>query len=323
MKIAVDRHDVRLGDIIRRSSGLEHADIGIIGVPFDGSTRGRPGARFAPQCIRSQLYSFTTQAFGVSLSDITIGDFGDAPTYYGSVDKNKEEIRKFVSNVLKKCKRLVVLGGDHSITEPCFDAFSANYDSVGLIVFDAHLDMRELSPGAVSSGTVMGDIISKNPKLCPRNIIYVGIRDFANPTYYLRKAERLGATIFFSKDILFNGVGIEKILETITSMSERVDAVYVSLDVDSLDCSYAPGVNAPSPLGLKPEHICALLEKIGEREKFAILDVTEVAPPYDPTGITCRNAAVCVLSYMAGVAGSMISKPSTTRHRWVARRQYI
>ncbi len=303
MKIRADPHDIRLHDIIEKSRTIEKPYIGIIGVPFDGSTRGRPGARFAPRCIRSELYSFTTHVTGIDLGNATIRDFGDVPTFYGSVERNKKEIYKYIRDLLDRCNRLIVLGGDHSITEPSFRAFSEKYSRVGLVILDAHLDMRELSMGMVSSGTVIGDIINKiGSKIRPENIVYVGVRDFVNPGYYLKKAEKLGVRIIKSIDILTGKISLDDVInECLEKAVEGVDATYISFDVDVMDCSYAPGVNSPSPLGLRPEHIVRILEQLGSNKKTIVLDVTELAPVYDPIGTTCKNVAICILHFIIGV----------------------
>jgi len=304
MKITVDLHDRRLRDIVIFNPETP-VDIGIVGVPFDGSTRGRPGARFAPRCIRDSLYSMTTYIDDSELESIRIGDFGDAETSYGSVDRNKEEIFRVVRRILTKCNRIIVLGGDHSITEPSFRAFSNDKDSVGLIVFDAHLDLRELKEGAVSSGTVIGDILRKMPnKLRPENLVYIGIREFVNPQYYIEKAKSLGAKIYRAMDILLNTPETFKALleEALSYASDGVDAVYVSFDVDVIDGTFTPGLNAPSPLGLRPEHIAFALGFLGTKKIVGALDVTEVAPLYDPIGNTCGIVAACILSFIVGYA---------------------
>ncbi|MEX0568370.1 MAG: arginase family protein, partial [Candidatus Njordarchaeota archaeon] len=285
---------------------VENPHIGIIGVPFDGSTRGRPGARFAPRCIREQLYSYTTFIKHVDLEKLSIRDFGDVPTFFGSVERNKDEIRKYVADIIDRCGRLIVLGGDHSITEPVFGVMSERYSSIGLVVFDAHLDLREVMPNTVSSGTVMGDIIKKyDDKISPKNIMYVGIRDFVNSKYYLEKADRLDIKIFSGYDILSGKITANEIIEHIKIVADRVDALYVSFDVDSLDCVFAPGVNAPSSLGLRPEFVSYLLEYLGKLSRTRVLDITELAPAYDPVGITCKVVASCILYFIVGVVSAL------------------
>lgn len=304
MRISVDPHDIRLRDIVIFNPH-DHVDIGIVGAPFDGATRGRPGARFAPRCIRDYLYSMTPMIYDADLRSVRIGDFGDAETFYGSIELNKEEIYRIVKETLARSDRIIVLGGDHSITEPSFRAFSEDKTSVGLIVFDAHLDLRELKEGTVSSGTVIGDILRSNSqKLSPRNLVYIGIRDFVNPGYYVEKARKIGAKIYKAIDILLNSPEHYRSLlsEALEYASDGVDAVYVSFDVDVLDGTFTPGLNAPSPLGLRPEHLVVALEFLGSKDVVEALDVTEVAPPYDPTGNTCKIVAVCVLSFIAGYA---------------------
>ncbi len=307
--MSIDKFDYRIGDWIKDCSNIDRPNFGIVGAPFDGSTRGRPGARFAPRCIRDALYSMTTFINGVDICNRTIRDLGDIPTYYNSVSKNKAEIYRRVSQYLSICDKLIVLGGDHSITEPIFKAFAEEYKNVGLLVFDAHLDMREVKEDTVTSGTVIGDIIrNMRDRLDPRNVIYVGIRDFMNPKYYIKRAENLGVNIIGSIDILSGRVGINEIKEKISSILKRVDSLYISLDMDAIDQSYAPGVNAPSPLGLRPEHIVGIISAIDDIEKVRVLDITELVPFFDPTGNTCRIAATCITYFISTCIGKEETK---------------
>jgi len=310
MRMTIDLHDKRLGDVIIHNP-RDPVDIGIIGAPFDGSTRGRPGARFAPRCIRESLYSMTTFVNDVDLENIRIGDFGDIETSFSSVERNKEEIYSAVREALRKCKRIIVIGGDHSITEPAFKAFSESRESVGLIVFDAHLDLRDLKAGTVSSGTVMEDILKNlGNKIKPANLVYIGIRDFVNPKYYVEKARRLGVKIYKAQDILYSTPETFSALleDAISRASDGTNGVYISFDADVIDCSFAPGLNAPSPLGLRPEHVVQALTFFGSKDVGA-LDITEVSPPYDPTGNTCKIVSACIIGFIASSAKVLMETP--------------
>lgn len=296
MKMVVDPHDERISDFVSaKVDGV--ADIGIIGVPFDGSTRGRPGARFAPKCIKDALFSLTPMIMRESIKGRKIVDFGDIPTYLGSVKENKELIYRGIRDVIGKAKRLIILGGDHSITHPSVRAFSEKYGKVGIIVFDAHLDLRELKGNAVSSGTVMHDIINdESIRIDPKNLVYIGIREFVNSEYYIKKAEKLGAKIYYASDLW--DADVKRIVEEAYNIaSDGTDFVYVSFDVDSLDANYVPGLNAPVPLGIKPEFVAKALRILRDRN-VSVLDVTEVAPLYDVVGLTCRVVATVIAHFL-------------------------
>ena len=301
-----DVKDRKMGDIVQPGRlGVDNFDIGLIGLPFDGSTRGRPGARFGPKAVRDKMFSYSTYCidFDVDIGDLKIGDYGDLNLGFGSVELAKNVIKDNLIKFFKNVKLGVVLGGDHSITEPSIGALSEVVNGkIGLVVVDAHNDLRELEGGLVSSGTVMNDIISKyGDQVEPENIIQLGIRGFVNSEFYVKKARRLGIKIFTSMEI--RKIGIEKIVSDILiNLTDNVDHIYFSFDVDGVDAVYAPGVNSPSIGGLTPYDVFYLAYSLGKNEKTLAMDVNEFAPAYDVANITSDLVANAILYFMAGFA---------------------
>lgn len=301
-----DVKDRKIGDIVQPGRlGVDNFDIGLIGLPFDGSTRGRPGARFGPKAVRDKMFSYSTYCidFDVDIGDLKIGDYGDLNLGFGSVELAKNVIKDNLIKFFKNVKLGVVLGGDHSITEPSIGALSEVVNGkIGLVVVDAHNDLRELEGGLVSSGTVMNDIISKyGDRVEPENIIQLGIRGFVNSEFYVKKARRLGIKIFTSMEI--RKIGIEKIVSDILiNLTDNVDHIYFSFDVDGVDAVYAPGVNSPSIGGLTPYDVFYLAYSLGKNEKTLAMDVNEFAPAYDVANITSDLVANAILYFMAGFA---------------------
>ncbi len=301
-----DVKDRKIGDIVQPGRlGVDNFDIGLIGLPFDGSTRGRPGARFGPKAVRDKMFSYSTYCidFDVDIGDLKIGDYGDLNLGFGSVELAKNVIKDNLIKFFKNVKLGVVLGGDHSITEPSIGALSEVVNGkIGLVVVDAHNDLRELEGGLVSSGTVMNDIISKyGDQVEPENIIQLGIRGFVNSEFYVKKARRLGIKIFTSMEI--RKIGIEKIVSDILiNLTDNVDHIYFSFDVDGVDAVYAPGVNSPSIGGLTPYDVFYLAYSLGKNEKTLAMDVNEFAPAYDVANITSDLVANAILYFMAGFA---------------------
>ncbi len=295
-----------MGDIVQPGRlGVDNFDIGLIGLPFDGSTRGRPGARFGPKAVRDKMFSYSTYCidFDVDIGDLKIGDYGDLNLGFGSVELAKNVIKDNLVKFFKNVKLGVVLGGDHSITEPSIGALSEVVNGkIGLVVVDAHNDLRELEGGLVSSGTVMNDIISKyGDQVEPENIIQLGIRGFVNSEFYVKKARRLGIKIFTSMEI--RKIGIEKIVSDILiNLTDNVDHIYFSFDVDGVDAVYAPGVNSPSIGGLTPYDMFYLAYSLGKNEKTLAMDVNEFAPAYDVANITSDLVVNAILYFMAGFA---------------------
>ncbi len=303
MSIVVDERDKKFVHVLKLNKDAENPDIGIVGVPFDGATRGRPGARFGPQKIRSQLnrYSAYCVEYREDISNLKIRDFGDLNLDFGSVELAHSHIEENLKRLLDISKALIVLGGDHSITYPSIGALiGVRADEVGLVVIDAHHDLRELEEGRVSSGTVIEDIIKQyGDKLKPNNIVQIGIRGFVNSKYYVEKAEKLGINYFTAIDV--RKIGIRNVIRDILdNILEDVDIIYFSFDVDGVDIAFAPGVNAPSSGGLLPEDVFSLSYNMGKSEKTVIMDVTEFAPTYDIADMTADLIANSILYFICG-----------------------
>lgn len=293
-----DKNDFKIFEIVVDS---DEFDIGLVGVPYDGATRGRPGARFAPKFIRERLFGANTYCleYGTDLSNIKIRDFGDLDVHVRSLDLARSKIYRFFEEKKTLGRGWIILGGDHSITKPVFEGFSCNNgQKFGLIIFDAHFDLRELGGEYVSSGTVVADILSGCSKISPDKIVQIGLRGFVNSKYYVEKAGKLGINFYTSSDV--KKFGILNILDDALSLLGDVDKIYVSLDLDSLDIAFAPGVNAPSSGGLYPNEIYEALFALGENKKVFALDIVEYAPPYDVANMTLEIAVNSILYFLAG-----------------------
>lgn len=302
--VKFDKHDLKIFDLIEKSKISEEIDVGLIGIPYDGATRGRPGARFAPREIRSRLYGYSAYCidYDVDLANISIRDFGDIEVGLESFKLVKQEIIKKLSAISDKARVWVILGGDHSITEPALKALNGKVNGkLGLIILDAHHDLRELEKGCISSGMVIGEVIkSMRDRLDPRNIVQIGIRGFINSRYYVEKARNMGIMIYTARDV--RKIGLPKLLSEVMDNLSNVDGIYFSFDVDSVDFVYAPGVNAPTIGGIYPGDVFEIAYQLGMNDKVFAMDITEHSPPYDVAGITTDLVANAILYFLAGVA---------------------
>jgi len=299
-----DEHDFKFIDLLERDKNLDKTKVGILGIPYDGATRGRPGARFAPSEVRKRLYNYSTYCidYEIDISKITVKDFGDLDVHLDKLDLVKSRIEEHLKEIRKRADIWILIGGDHSITQPSFKALSEDVsEEIGLIVFDAHHDLRELSGGYISSGTVIWDLIeSMGNKLKSHNIAQIGIRGFINSKYYVEKAKKLGILVYTAMDV--KRFGMRKIIQDVlNNFEDEVKSIYVSFDVDSVDYIFAPGVNSPSVGGLTPYDVFEAMYLLGKNNKVFALDITEHAPPYDVAGVTSDLASNAILYFLAGI----------------------
>ncbi|MDP8002942.1 MAG: arginase family protein [Caldisphaera sp.] len=277
-----DKFDVKISDLSPK--------IPLIGIPWDWSTGGKPGARFAPQSIRNALYSMRNSAYSFEELNIGFNDLGDVKIVSGDEKETSRRIREVSSNLYKiNHLPVVFLGGDHSITKNTLYPLTEIHNSIGLFIFDAHYDLREVEEG-LTSGSWLNELMKeKNNKI---SAMIIGISDYSNPSYMKDKAEKYKIKVF-PRDFLLNDTS--KLYYEIEAIKHNVNGIYISIDMDHIDQSFAPGVNSPTALGMYPHETIKLLNKILENANLFGIDVTEVSPPYDINNNTSRLGAKFLL----------------------------
>lgn len=271
-----DPGDIRLGDVVGKcGSGC----LCISGIPWDWSTAGRPGARYAPPRIREHLYSFN-----IHIRDLCICDAGDVDIAPGDIALSSKRIYEAVGELLTKCRGIVLLGGDHSITR---HAVSSAVDTLGgtggLLVLDAHLDLRRLSEG-LSSGTYLRELLEERGERI--RVAVVGVRRHSVPGYMLELADRMGVR-YLTADRLSTADASRFLGEVFSG----VDWIYISFDSDVLDPHQCPGVNSPSPFGITLREAVGLIEEASKLGRVVGLDIVEYVPLLDVGDICGRNLA--------------------------------
>lgn len=284
-------------------------DVAIVGAPFDVAVTHRPGARFGPRSIRAAS-NLTVGAFhhlGLRIEPfehLAGIDAGDAFCPPGDIQRGHDGIREKLSELLSAAPHCVpiVLGGDHSITYPSAATIADFHDRrVGIVHFDAHADAADSSWGvSLSHGTPMRRLI-EGGHVAGRNFVQVGLRGYWPPPNVLAWMAEHGMRSHFMSEI--EERGFDTVLaEAIEQALDGPDLVYISVDIDVLDPAFAPGTGTPEPGGLSARELLRAVRQIALRVPVCALDVVEVSPPYDPSGITAEVAhRVCceVISALA------------------------
>jgi agmatinase len=283
-------------------SSLDDAHAAVFGMPWDGGTSFRSGARFGPEAVRSASGMLRTynavqrvQVFG-ALSTI---DYGDAPTVPGYVEDTLARIEGFVRPIAEAGVTPVGIGGDHSCTLAELRALASVHGTLGLLHFDSHTDLWDLYNGRpYSHGTMFRRAIEEGI-LDPSRTLQVGMR----------------GPLYGEDDEAIPGeLGVETIpwVELATMSPEELAAhageklgggpVFLTLDVDFVDPAFCPGTGTPEVGGptsfqaLQYLRACAALPFVG-------FDVVEVAPAYDGPGqvtaLFAANAIFEMLSFLA------------------------
>ncbi|MGF6949209.1 agmatinase [Neobacillus sp. B4I6] len=278
------------------------ADVAVIGVPNDMGTQWKSGARMGPRGIRegSTLYSFGLNGAYDIEKDITylgprwkVVDCGDVDMVHGDMMQCHENTEEAIRKIVSKGAMPVVLGGDHSITIPV----GKGLEELGpfhVIQIDAHLDWADHRSGQrYGHGSCIRRLSEMDHV---QKIFQFGIRGISSSLKEdVDAAREYGSVILSPRQI--RKMGIESVLELLP----EGEKYYITLDIDGLDPSVAPGTGTPSPGGFIYDEVNELLEGIAKRGKVIGFDLVEVAPPYDPAGMTGQVGARLALDLLSFV----------------------
>lgn len=300
-KKGFDPNETRMSDIFECWTGEKGPGIGLVGIPFDSAVLGRKGAKGGPKKIRDSLRYFKTYDWSLDFwfGDKKVIDFGDIILEAESVAEAHELISDVTHKIASRDYKTITLGGDHSISYPIIKGLKEAYNpkKIGLINIDAHLDVREVINGRITSGTPFRRILDNN-LVSGDNFVEIGIRNFANARAYRRYVEDKNGLVFTVEDIRENGL-VSVIEKTIQRITKGTDLTYISVDMDSLDQIYAPGVSAPTPDGLTPDQVLKIIHSVAVKTNLIGMDIVELNPLYDTADTTAINAANFLVQFVS------------------------
>jgi len=281
---------------------LDDVDVAIVGAPTDDLVSDRPGTRFAPRAIRAASCppGPHLEAGVDAFADLRIVDFGDAPVIPADAERSHKAIETTVKQVLAADAIPVILGGDHSITEPNVKACASVHGPVGLVHFDTHTDTgTEVFGVERSHGTPMYRLVEAG-WIDPERYVQIGLRGYwPGETEFAWQREK-GITSYFMHDV--RELGISTVVErTLESVGEG--PVFLTVDVDVLDPAFAPGTGTPEPGGMTPGELLPAVRHIAESLELAGVDVVEVIPTAPGSAdITALVADRIVREALTGIA---------------------
>ncbi|MFQ5657500.1 MAG: agmatinase [Candidatus Methylomirabilales bacterium] len=249
----------------------------LFGSPLDLTSSFRSGTRSGPRQIREageclEDYSF---ALDRDVRDVKVIDQGDLELPPGDVEQSLTRIEAAAAAALEKGMPLVSLGGEHLITLPLAKAALARHSDLALLQLDAHADLAASYEGkSLTHATVMRRLAEL---LGPGRIVQMGIRSAT--------AEELA---FAGEQTHLFGKSPAEIDQILAWLGER--PVYLSIDMDVVDPAFAPGVSTPEPGGWSSTELLQVLSRMGDLNVVG-MDIVEVCPPYDSSGITATLAA--------------------------------
>lgn len=251
------------------------AAVALAGFPTDSNSSYRRGPAKAPAAIRALMWSeagnpYTESGMRLRLADNVV-DAGDAPLREDEEDRTT--IETLVAGQLDSGRRVLSLGGDHSITFPIVRAFARRYPKINIVHFDAHPDLYSTFGGNRFSHACPFARILESADV--GTLVQIGIRTMTPPQREI--ADRYGVRVF----------GPDRLDEARQALPDG--DVYVTLDLDGIDPAFAPGVSHREPGGLSVRDVLKMVDAIPGTVVGA--DVVELNPDCDVDGLTAAVAA--------------------------------
>lgn len=221
------------------------------------------------------------------LEDFWFSETNVLPVY--SFDEVSAPTHKTIFDKIKVQNEFVVLGGDHSLTYPCFKAFASNHENPGIIVFDAHPDLMETTD-PVNHENYLRALI-EHDVIKPVNIILVGIRNSDPDEIKFLKENKIK---YFPMSVIAEE-GKETVCDAVMAAAKKFSALYLSIDLDAMDAAFTPGVTYPEVAGLTSREFLYFLHRIKKLKNLKAADIVELNPDKDINNITALLAAKIVV----------------------------
>lgn len=256
--------------------------LAVMGMPITANSVTTADYERAPAAIRDRLGHLSTydSLHGIDLRDLPVIDLGDS---FEPPSLNAE--------------LTVILGGHNGVTYQVLSS-AQSLETWGLVTIDAHHDVRTYRPGAVSNGSPVRALIDAG--LPGQNIVQIGINGFSNSRAHYEWCIEQGITVHQLAE--FDSAG-----DYINALAKRCDAVYVDLDIDVLDRSFAPGCPGSRPGGATPSQLLWVAHLAGACPTVRAIDIVEVSPGADVASVTVDVAALAFLYAASGYQSRKVS----------------
>ncbi len=283
---------------------FSQVDIGLVGVPWDGGTTNRAGARHGPRQVRdlSTMIRNVNRASGINpFALCNCADLGDTPVNPIDVMDSMARIKTFFDRVCDAGIAPLAVGGDHLSTLPIMRAL-AKKGPVGMVHFDAHTDTWDGYFGGFkyTHGTPFRRAVEEG-LLDPKRTVQIGIRGALYNDAEDTWGQQQGIRVIDIDE--FHALGIEAVM----AEARRVvgdGPTYVSFDVDALDPVYAPGTGTPEIGGMTTLEAQWAVRKL-QGLNLVGGDVVEVSPPFDTSGNTAMVGATMLFEILCVLADSV------------------
>ncbi len=273
-------------------------DIRVVGVPSSSASLSPSRADLTPLRVRDRFGRFSTfhGEWGVDFADVKVFDEGNWVVSDLDMHEMPIEVERQARS-LPQTPLSLFLGGDNAITRPLVRACHEDITRVGVLTFDAHHDVRTLDLGP-ANGTPIRGLIEED-ELPGSNVVQIGIHSFANSAAYRSWCDDAGITVVTVEDLEKDGM-VAAVAAGLSHLAGRVDVIYVDVDIDVLDASYAPACPGARPGGLTVRDLAMGVRMCANHPLVSAMDFVEVDAEADINGLTLDTMTHLILSAAAG-----------------------
>jgi agmatinase len=274
------------------------ADVGLLGLPYDFAVGFRPGARFAPEALRAASGRYAPPPEGFydletgrhRLAGVRLVDAGDVDPAQLEYQETFGRITEAARALRRRVRLPVFVGGDHSVTYPVLRAYD-DLDAFTVVQLDAHLDFSSARNGTrYANSSPFRRAAEAVPGLS--HIAVFGLRGLRTSPEALEAARERGHALVTAR-------GIREDISGALAAVPQGRKVYLSVDIDALEPSLAPGTSSPEVDGLTYAEAVAVVARTVAQNELIGFDLTELAPNLDPTGLTSLVGARLVAETLA------------------------
>ncbi|MEO0767327.1 MAG: agmatinase [Pseudomonadota bacterium] len=280
-----------------------HGDVemGLVGVPWDGGTTNRPGARHGPRQLRDQstMIRAMNPVSGINpFALLNCADLGDVPPNPVDIEDSLDRITAFYRDLIHRCITPMTAGGDHLVSLPILRAV-ANDAPVGLIQFDSHTDLFDSYFGGrrYTHGTPFRRAVEEG-LVDPKRFVQVGIRGTAYNLDDIDWGEAQGIRIIRIEELFARGIA-DVMAEVRGIVGDG--PTYCTYDIDFVDPTFAPGTGTPEVGGPNSYQAQQVIREMRGLNLIGA-DLVEVSPPFDPGGGTAWLGASLMFELMCVLA---------------------
>ena len=301
---------MRLPQIDPRSDEIKDVRVGFVGVPWDGGTTNRPGARHGPRQLRD-LSTMIRRIHPVTGVDpfvaLNCADLGDVPVNPADVQDTLQRVTAYFDQIIAHGITPITAGGDHLVSLPVLRSL-ARHRPLGMVHFDSHTDLFNDYFGGFkyTHGTPFRRAVEEG-LVDPKRVVQIGIRGTMYEGDDIEFARSSGIRIIRIEELMERGV--DAVMAEARSIVGS-SATYVSFDIDGIDPSQAPGTGTPEIGGFSTFQAQQMVRRLSGLNIVGT-DLVEVSPPFDPSGGTAWVGVSILFELLCALVPGVLTRTAT------------